>query len=906
MDDLLQENIKNLEENLEQSFKEILEKENFVYTLPTENSRSQYLYLNFHFIRQLLKVLQNSPEEMLSVQQTKIVTNIFRNIVGVGIASLLLPSMNYTALPSDKYCKEEPVDVKYNRLIFTLYELYICMQSKLIKPIITTNYFKYILSALYQVLYCKVKKPSLICDDKTDFQMTDEFYARILENRKRFAEVFNYCKDNVFKTIYLRETMMLLKKNSPKWLNVAVASNLNEAMGKSKGVESLVSAMLDVSGTENPDDTTRTWKIVSIISRIIVDSRNSPDFEENICKQVIKLLDLDSEDSRRLYPFEQVFSLCTKQLYCIERDKKYTQILVNKVFEFFQCSIEEPTDLKKDVTKEIRKGIRILHMCFCNGVDYAPELPASLLFKYIAILFRIYVVVLEEEQFVKFTELLKEVLYKILTYDDDQERIMEFFNATLFERYTSRIIAMDKNMNIFIENDSSIYIQNVEQTDITSLSIAGNTTLVLLGNNFGLKRHFFQFLLNTLTHENIYFNLTTQRDLQSKQMVVGLICALLQTEEDSKKLLLECQESILNYFKTLLENAVLFKLYTKENFDINEIQHLFGFFMVIQLMVDIVDKNTIHYYEPLIENLQIISNKSKCTELKTIATDILLVLNNFQYNKKNLKKDAKEITNFEKALQDVFDPLLPIRGHGLLSLAKLLEQKDEETMKKKQYLLNIFQQFLKDEDSFIYLNAIRGLAALGDIFPDTVLEVLCEEYVNYDKESKADGHEIPIKIGETLVQITRTLGKMASKHKSILLNTFLHGAKNEDHLLRASSLSNLGAVCQALRFGVGTIITEVLTCVHGVITTDKAPEPRRAAVHVLRQIFVGLGKEMILILKDEILFIYRSLKNIYQNDVDDVVRLQAQLCLEELNANMMEFIFPQPQLHSEKKVIELK
>lgn len=59
-------------------------------------------------------------------------------------------------------------------------------------------------------------------------------------------------------------------------------------------------------------------------------------------------------------------------------------------------------------------------------------------------------------------------------------------------------------------------------------------------------------------------------------------------------------------------------------------------------------------------------------------------------------------------------------------------------------------------------------------------------------------------------------------------------------------------------------------------------------------------------LKDEILEIYRTLKNIYHSDKDDVMRLQAQLALEELNENVKDFVFPKPELQIGKKVVILK
>lgn len=53
------------------------------------------------------------------------------------------------------------------------------------------------------------------------------------------------------------------------------------------------------------------------------------------------------------------------------------------------------------------------------------------------------------------------------------------------------------------------------------------------------------------------------------------------------------------------------------------------------------------------------------------------------------------------------------------------------------------------------------------------------------------------------------LGELTVKYKALLLNTFLTVAKDEDELMRASSLANLGEVCRILGCKLGTIITEV-------------------------------------------------------------------------------------------------
>lgn len=57
---------------------------------------------------------------------------------------------------------------------------------------------------------------------------------------------------------------------------------------------------------------------------------------------------------------------------------------------------------------------------------------------------------------------------------------------------------------------------------------------------------------------------------------------------------------------------------------------------------------------------------------------------------------------------------------------------------------------------------------MADVFPDTVLNVLCEEYTDFRGKGKDDVNEVRIKLGESLVRVTRLLGEI--KHK-ILCST---------------------------------------------------------------------------------------------------------------------------------------
>ena len=66
-----------------------------------------------------------------------------------------------------------------------------------------------------------------------------------------------------------------------------------------------------------------------------------------------------------------------------------------------------------------------------------------------------------------------------------------------------------------------------------------------------------------------------------------------------------------------------------------------------------------------------------------------------------------------------------------------------------------------------------------------------------------------MKLGEALVKATRNCGDLVPRFSQHLLPGLLTGVKDPEPLVRASSLSNLGDVCQLLRFSLGPVVNEV-------------------------------------------------------------------------------------------------
>ncbi|KFQ52173.1 Transport and Golgi organization protein 6, partial [Nestor notabilis] len=258
----------------------------------------------------------------------------------------------------------------------------------------------------------------------------------------------------------------------------------------------------------------------------------------------------------------------------------------------------------------------------------------------------------------------------------------------------------------------------------------------------------------------------------------------------------------------------------------------------------------------------------------------------------------------QELLVSAYDPQPPGRAAALRCLASLITQHDPEALRLQEKLLQVFLENVQHEDAFVYLSAIQGIALLSSEYPERILPILLAQY-----RCPARGTEdamAPItrmKLGEVLMRVTQALGDMVFKHREPLVQAFLQGARDPDSALRASSLSNLGELCQRLGFQLGSIVQEVTSCVTAIAKTDPEVEVRRAAVHVVVVLLRGLSEKATEVLQDVLRDLYRLLKHVVAAESDGATVLHAQLALEELDAVMRRVLFP-PQV-LEKKIVVL-
>ncbi|XP_044267137.1 transport and Golgi organization protein 6 homolog [Tribolium madens] len=848
------------------SFDEILSKISLDVALEgNESNKIKYMMLNFYILELVNEQLATSDISVLSVQETKNVKTCLKILMNNGILTNIQPKLPYF-IPT--HTSTSDIYSDYTLLKCTVLGFYKYMKYPNLRMLILPHLLQGMLVAFYQLAYCPLKKPTTDAQDK--FVMTPETYQKLVHDQEEFRRILDDISHNIHPTILIRETMVLFQANAPLWFKKSISNTLTKIIRSPKGVQHIASALL--SGSE--DDTTKAWKILEVLTKLISSCRKFPDFETNICNQVLNLL----VSSRDLLIFERLVVSCTKCLYSEDKELCNAVFVKRITTPLLYFANKEHQFRDEDVTDDIKQTVRLLYGCFIDG------LPTNLLTTYINVLFHLYHLTVKSALETTRKE-LREILIKFLQACTKMHELLDNF---IFG-FTINGILQFRN-DIVVEIDQKIIVRNTPHVIIYTDVM--DTVLGLL--NLEQKIVLFGFLLNCVTNKGKYFpTLHNSTELLGNEdhvtgavlerlLTIHRILSQLAENKEVQLFLRNKPDDIINYINNVLSQE-------------SDEQLVFLVLMILDNLIANSSASALAKYRILEQSL---STKSNNQELKTLCDKLKQALNE---EKTQTCETTDEKTEFEEALEDVYDPLLPVRGHGLLTLSKLLEKKDKQALERKQYLLNLFQLHLKDEDSFIYLNAVQGLAALADTFTDTVLETLCEEYSDFREKAQ----ETRMKLGEVLVRVTKILGEMAPKYKALLLNTFLSGTKDDDHLIRASSLSNLGEVCRVLNYKLGTIVTEVLVCVHAIVATDKAVEARRAAVTVIRQLFVGLQSEMISFLKEEILPIYRTLKEIYYNDKDDIMRLQAQLALEELNENMKSFVFPNPQLNFEKKVIML-
>ncbi|XP_058168360.1 transport and Golgi organization protein 6 [Anopheles ziemanni] len=220
--------------------------------------------------------------------------------------------------------------------------------------------------------------------------------------------------------------------------------------------------------------------------------------------------------------------------------------------------------------------------------------------------------------------------------------------------------------------------------------------------------------------------------------------------------------------------------------------------------------------------------------------------------------------------------------YGTTLLIKLIKERDVETVARRHTILILALENLMSEESYAFLNSVRLLVSLCEVFETETVEVLIKEYHSVDKNI-----DYRLKIGEAIIKIVEVLGPTAIRYRDELLNCFLFGMKNSVDEFRTSSLANIGNICRILSYQVHHFFYEVFACISCIMETDTFLPTRRAAILVLSQLIEGM--EGLMDLQEYLISVYRFLKHVIVTDTDDVTKLQAAVALDHLKSKTKQF-----------------
>lgn len=250
-------------------------------------------------------------------------------------------------------------------------------------------------------------------------------------------------------------------------------------------------------------------------------------------------------------------------------------------------------------------------------------------------------------------------------------------------------------------------------------------------------------------------------------------------------------------------------------------------------ILDVISNITIANEDEKIQlsNLQSLfkSNSKYIPSSINYLTDKIIQIDiNITFREKSNKFDLETI------VKQINDPTPSVRVYALDKLTQYTVGDELHKSVSTKYTLNLLLSQLKDEEPFVYLNAIKNIFLVIS-FDKTFLSYVIELY--YASKKSMDEK---LRIGEILTRFISHNGKILDTTQiKEIIQTCINMSRCDSELddkIKMSSLSLLGLICFETGYAINPYIRELADLVHGIITFEKNPELRRAAVVIIHDI----------------------------------------------------------------------
>lgn len=235
---------------------------------------------------------------------------------------------------------------------------------------------------------------------------------------------------------------------------------------------------------------------------------------------------------------------------------------------------------------------------------------------------------------------------------------------------------------------------------------------------------------------------------------------------------------------------------------------------------------------------------------------------------------------YRQVIEYIADPLVPVRAQGLSILRDLILRRS--TAVTVDDALETLIGVLKDEDSYVYLNAIKAIQTLADIYGVQITYKIMTAY-----ELRTDVDE-RLRLAETVAGVVRRLGEMFTGEfaAEIIARCVRIVSSEQDWRVRVSAVGLVSVCCELAPLMAGPAIEMALHLFRindlslGEEGEGAAPL-RRGSVAVVAGVLRGGGIDALGSHTREVL---RAIKYLARSDGDETVRELAQGVMDMLES----------------------
>ena len=234
---------------------------------------------------------------------------------------------------------------------------------------------------------------------------------------------------------------------------------------------------------------------------------------------------------------------------------------------------------------------------------------------------------------------------------------------------------------------------------------------------------------------------------------------------------------------------------------------------------------------------------------------------------------------YTRAIEYISDPLVPVRAQGLSLLRDLILRNSSAV--NVDSLLRMLLDLLCDEDSFVYLNAIKAIQTIADKYGESMTRKLMTEY-----ESRTDVDE-RVRLAEAIAGVIQRMGELFSGPfaREIIVRSVRMVSTEPDWRLRVSALGLLSVCCEVCPRNASPAIEVALHLfrVNDLTFAEEgegAAPLRRGSVAIIAAILRSGGIDALGTHTREVV---RSIKYLARSDGDETVKQLAQGVMEMLS-----------------------